>query len=334
MAYERKFEKVDLASTILDLKVIDDSENSWEEAIQHVKMGIAVTPIMVHEPTYNDSGKAVTQYGDEHIMHGAYNTESGRDGQFYMVMVDRDNTGDWKALTPCSDYYAAVEPSEIYKNLKKMLDGSKNKPTQVYNAFNGGSQLLRVKIDEIEGVNIESANGLHMELFLRTSIDKTSNHSLTVLPVTSDGTPLLFNDTGKAGFNFKVRHTNKARTEIVNFNAAVASIVESWNSTIVPYVNFLSDGVFSEAETMALLTNIADDAKLPKDLTEEIVGACKANVKGGGKGAGFTIIKQFSEAVANRDVTPMARQRDEDKVGKAITNRVRQLFQKRQNSLV
>lgn len=333
MAYERKFEKVDLADTIIKVD-FTERERAWDAAIQHVKMGIAVTPIMVHQPTYNDDKKPVTQYGDEHIMHGAYTTESGRDGQFYMVMVDRDNSGDWKALTPCSDYYAAVEPAEIYKNLRKMLNGSANQPTLVYNAFNGGSQLLRVRIDDIEGVNIESANGLHMELFLRTSIDKTSNHSMSVMPVTSDGTPLLFNDTGKAGFNFKVRHTNKARTEIVNFNAAVASIVESWNSTIVPYVNFLSDGDFSEAETMALLTNIAEDAKLPKDLTEEIVGACKSEVKGGGRGTGITIIKRFSEAVANRDVTPMARQRDEDKVGKAITSRVRQLFQKRQNSLV
>ena len=335
MAYERKFDKVDLTSTYKRLDTLP-STDAWKSAAEHVRMGIAVTPVMVHKPTYvkdaEDNDVAKATYDADRIEHGAYVTESGRDGQFYMVMVDRHNDGDWKSLTPCSDYYAAVEPSEIYENLRKMLEFTKNQPTYVYNAFNGGSQQLRVRIEDMQGISMDTIEGMHMELVLKTSIDKSSNHVLSVMPVTEDGTPILFTDSGKNGFNFKVRHTNKAKAEIVNFNAAVASIANAWNNKIVPYVRFLADGDLSESEVLGLMKNIAEDAKMPKDVTEEMVSACKATI-GNGADNGIKIIKQISKVVTDRDVTPMAQQRDAEKVGKIISERVRQLFNKKQRDL-
>ncbi len=332
MAYERKFEKVDLDVTVIDTANCS-REEAWEAAINHVKMGIAVTPIMVHEPAYDDNGLATATYGDDKIMHGAYVTESGRDGQYYMVMVDRNNDNEWKALTPCSDYYAAVAPAMIYENLQKMLESTKSKPTYVYNSYNGGSQQLRVRVEDIDTATLESVDGYHMEIVLKTSLDKSSNHSMSVIPVSADGQPLLFTDTGKSGFNFRVRHTNGAKAEIVNFNAAVASIANTWNSQIVPYVKFLADGEFSETDIYALLSNVLEDAKLPKDLNEEITGACKASVDTSKAGSGLTLIKTISEHVLSRNATPMAQHRDTDKVSKAITTRVRQLFDKKLKSL-
>lgn len=327
MAYERKFEKVDLNSTFVNID-LESADDAWDAVIAHVKMGIAVTPIMVHKPAYDDNGEAVTTYGDEHIMHGGYVTESGRDGQYYMVMVDRNNDNDWKALTPCSDYYAAIPPSTIYENLRKMLSASESRPTYVYNSFSGGSQMLRVQVSDISNAELEEIDGYRMEIVLKTSLDKSSNHVMSVMPVDSDGEPILFTDTGKNGFNFRVRHTNGAKAEIVNFNAAVASLANTWNSQIVPYVRFLSDGQFSQAEVYALVSNVLEDAKLPKDVSDTIKTACKNSTNG------MAAIKQISSTVLNRDVTPMAQQRDADKVSKAITNRVKQLFKKKMEETV
>jgi hypothetical protein len=323
MPYERKFEKVDLSSTEMPLVHLD-KDTAWETAINHVTMGVATTPILVHNPSYNDDGIALPTYDDDRLQHGSYITESGRDGQFYMVMVDRDRTGEFRAVAACSDYYAAVEPHKIYESLKVMLEDSKHQPTYVYNAYNGGSQLLRVRVDDLQSVDLEGVDGIHMEIQLRTSLDKSTNHVLSVMPVTNNGTPILFSDTGGGGFTFKVRHTSGSRAEIVNFNAAVATIAAAWNKKIVPYVRFLSDGDLSEMDVRALLTNVVEDAGLPKDLGEEIMTAYKARpVKNA-----FTAVETLGEVIVSRDVTPMAHQRTNEKVAKAVTHRVKQLFEK------
>lgn len=329
MSYERKYEKVDLDHTELSVEFHDDP---WEDAIQHVTMGVRVEPIFVPRPRVDDNGVPLTaeELTGDNLQIAEYVTDTGRDGQFFMVMVDRHNTGEYMSLTPCSDYYAAIPPAEIYRSLRTMLEGSDATPVYVYNSYNGGQQLLRVEIRGLKDITVENLPGIKMELVMKTSLDKSSNHSISIRPVTEDGVPILFSDTRGHGYNFQVRHTTGARAEIVNFNTAVASIAQNWNEKIVPFVKFIG-GDFDEKDVSALMENILDDAALPKDVETEIRSAFKTKAvyttEANGSEA-MRVIKTVCAVVDDRDVTPMAKQRDADKVSKAITKNVKRLFQK------
>lgn len=321
--YKRKFAKVDLTDRTIDLSDMKP-DTAWEFAKDHVTMGVAVVPGFAPSPGYKDNGE-ITVNGEHQAAE--YATDTGREGQFFFVMIDRDNTNDWKALTPCSDYYAAIEPRQIFEGLQEMLSDFNAQPMKVYNAFNGGSQDLLVEIGDMD--SIQKVEGLKIQVVLKTSLDRTSNHAMSVRPVTASGVPIYFTDTGKNGFNFKVRHTTQAKESIIDFNIAAGHIIANWNANIVPYVNFLADGDLNEQEIIALMDSIMEDAKLPEKAQEEIKSAYKAKLVDMGdiKSDALRAVATICDHNENAD-SPLKTRRDADKIGKALTNRVKQLFTK------
>lgn len=311
MAYERKFEKVDLSQTELDLShPHQKADHAWISAFEHVDMGIKVMRAIVEDPTLET----------KELQDASYTTDTGREGQYFFVMIDRWKNGDYKALTACTDYYLAAPPLDIYKSLRAVMKDVKCKPVSVYNSLSGGQQRLVLSVDDMEG--IASTEKAKMQIVLRTSLDRSSNHTISIRPVLADGTPIYFQDTGRNGFDFKIRHTTQAAAEISNFNSAAARIVLSWNNQIVPFVNFLSDGHLTELDTMVMLSKICEDADLPKQTGEEVIAAYKQSPKS----ALDAVAALCRHNENDESLSPMARQRNADKIAKAINQRVTALM--------
>lgn len=308
----RKFDAIDYESLVLDL-ANDPTDEAWDLACDHVNMPVKVAP-----------GQVVLNEGDDPI-NTEYNTDSGRNGTYHFVMIDRFRDGVWKALSPVSDMYAAIAPDGIYRNLQQTLDGIGAQYTlrQCYNSYSGGEHHLNIQITSIKGVNNDE---LTMNLLLITSLDRSKKHTLIAQPVMPDGTPIYFVDTGNNQFNLATRHVQSAAEKVVDFNASVGAIIENWNEKIIPYTMFLCDEGFSEKEVYALLSGIVKDAKLPTPMVEKMP-LIKQNACGS---VPINGIKQICAAIEDDEsLSPMARAKHAENIGKAVAKRVGALFERK-----
>jgi len=306
----RKFEAIDFNDLVIrfDGDTLDDS---WYLAMNHVNMPVKVVP-----------GNVYLEDGSE-LLQTEYDTDTGRHGIYHFVMVDRQRDGVWKALSPVSEMYAAIAPEGIYRNLRETLDNVAPGGYRInycYNSYSGGEQRLSIEVKNMVGFH--KMDNTTMELILVTSLDRSRKHTLIAQPVIN-GKPIYFVDTGKTQFNLATRHVQSAAEKVVDFNASIGAIIENWNTSIIPYTMFMSDDGFNEKEVYALLSGIVEDSKLPDSMIERMP-LIKQSTCGTVPLDGIMQICSTIEDDTN--LSPMAKAKHAEKVGKAIASRVSKLF--------
>ena len=305
--YSRKFEKIDYTPLVLD-------NPSWNQAIEHVDMPIQQ---VVGQYQLTEDGKPVGEH-----LKADYVTDSGREGVYYFMIVDRWKDGNWKVLSPTSDYYAALPVPAIYENLRDSLDatGSEYHITQCYNSYTGGTQSLSLEVTDLAGVGAQITSGMTMQIVLETSLDRSKRHTMNVFPKTPEGQVIFFKDRS-SNYGLSVRHTESAREKAVDFNSAIGTMVKHWNEDIAPVLDFLADGELDTKTINTLIANIIDDAGVANSTADKIKFNA-ANRQGA--------LEKLAAACATiEEVTdsPMAYQKQSDALGKAISKRVRRLME-------
>lgn len=306
--YNRKFERIDYSPLVID-------NPSWDQALDHVDMPIQQ---VAGQLQLLSDGKP---HG-EHL-NADYVTDSGREGMYFFMVVDRWKTGDWKVLSPTSDYYAALPVPAIYENLRDSLEatGAAYELRQCYNSYTGGSQTLSLEVTGLEGVGAQTTSGMTMQIVLETSLDRSKRHTLNVFPRTPEGQVIFFKDR-KSNYGLSVRHTESAREKAVDFNSAIGTMVKHWNEDLVPVINFLSEGQLDDKMINSLLANIIDDSGVASATADKI----KFNASQ--RQGALEKIAAACSTIEEVTDSPMAYQKQSDAIGKAISKRVRALLTK------
>lgn len=310
---QRKHEKIDYQPLIIH--PTGNNKQRWSKVLEHVKMGVRLCTATMNLP--GEESEETTP------LEAGYVTDSGRSGTYYFVAVDRNNDGNWRALSPVSDYYTVIKPESIYGNIKEFLDQSDMdyRVVSCYNSFSGGSQLLDLEINNLDSPNLDEKGNVKLMVTVKTSLDRSTLHSMLAWP-TVDGSPvpLMLKDA-----SFSLKHTSGAADRIIDANAAFTHLVTQWNEKIIPLMSFL--GEMSETEMVGLLKETLKNAKLPRKHTEKLEMDFE-NGKAKKEGAtGF--VRLISEYADRGYESPMAKEDYREAVGKALANRLEKLYLKK-----
>ena len=220
-------------------------ENGWGIAIDAVSY-----PVNIVDGYYKDANgnmkKALGQ------------TNTGRENQYNFVVVDRLRNDDYQVVFSPTGMYATLNTPDQYIDLKNQLTeaGHEHMPVALYVSGNGGAQKLTVAIKNI--VNMSGIKDkLTMHVCLSTSVDGSRMHTLSMY---------AFNETGNIAmyggeYQLKARHTRTIDERTVDFMPAITAIVDSWNTTIIPFMIGLNDCKFDRNQALDILGAVMDENK-------------------------------------------------------------------------
>lgn len=313
----RKFEKIDFGP--LTITPTGHTSEQWDEVIAHVDMPIQVRNASVTIACDPNSSEILPQ-----PINVNYMTDTGRDGKFQFVMIDRWNSGEFLGLAAITDRYTAFAPKVVYEQLRETLDsieGIQYEIASCYNSYSGGAQILNIDVKHLEHVQFDGIGDLTMRIQVGTSLDCKRRHTVSVLPRTSDNTPIYFTDTSKGEFGLNTIHTGAAAERVADFNTVIGGLIQHWNTNIAPAMSFIMDGNLTERETAAFLKGIIDQSGLPKSAKEELMRITH-------KDDAFSGVKKICSTIANGK-SPITIEKQAATVGKEIANRVSKLLEKK-----
>lgn len=210
---------------------IDHKDDAWGYALDCVSY-----PVILKELFWKNELDDDSDY-DEEYAKGVTNT--GRDVQFYGVIVDKNRTESFQTIAVVTGLYDTIAASEVYATLKNDFDKLhiESQPYRIYVAGNGGAHELSIKIPGMEWVN--SSNTVNMHMVVNTSVDGSKRHSVRIAAVDEQGVELM--GLSKATFNLSARHTS-----------------------IIPFMELMNECEFNKATAIELLSEIMEKADIPE----------------------------------------------------------------------
>lgn len=228
---------------------IDHKDDAWGYAIDCVSYPVILKELF----WYDDSPEA------PHTASGVTNT--GRDVQFYGVVVDKDRVESYQTIAVVTGLYDTIAASEVYSTLKDDFDklNVDANPYRVYVAGNGGAHELSIKIADMEWIN--SSNTVNMHMVVNTSVDGSKRHSVRLAAVDGDGVEVMA--VSKATFNLSARHTKTIRERHAAFSTVITTLIDEWNKSIIPFMELMNECEFNKTTAMEILSDIMDNADIP-----------------------------------------------------------------------
>lgn len=187
-------------------------------------------------------------------------TLGGNDKEFHLVLVDMYREGDqgFKCVSTVTEKYGTVRTADIYEDLRQQLQeiDQKHVIRRLYVAQNGGSQTLYVQMAGMR--SLKTPDELVMELRLRTSVDGTMSHSISMSAHDKVGNTSMYVYGGD--YNLSARHTTTVGERTVNFIPQITKMIENWNTVIIPAFELMGNSKFDRKTALEFLEQLAEDS--------------------------------------------------------------------------
>lgn len=226
---------------------------SWERAIDVVNY-----PVEIVQGYYRKDGDYVRAEGVTNV---------GRPTAFNFVVADKYRTGEFNPIAAVTSRYNTVPTPSVYLDLKSYMDEAVTgyKLREVYVSGDGGAQQLVI---ECNSRALIEENDLSMLLVLETSSDGSTTHQVTMSVWNRDNqfripVPAL---TKK----LSARHTNTIAERTINFSPSVTAMLDSWNTEIVPLLQFFADHELDKEMALEELQRVAAEAGVGKRKREAL----------------------------------------------------------------
>lgn len=222
---------------------------NWDVAVDAVDYPVYLKPLFFHH--------------DNEEVQAAGTTNTGRDCEFYGVVVDPEKDGSLHTISTVTGLYETLPVREVYEALRSDLEKANiaATPTRLYISGDGGSQLLEVKLDGLDWVDA----GQHVDMFLKlsTSVDGKRRHAVSVAAVDAKtGSEIIVGE--ETSVNLSARHTKTIKERHAAFSTIIDGMVSNWNDTIIPTLVMLNDCTFSRSMAMEILTTLLEESGVPE----------------------------------------------------------------------
>lgn len=231
------------------LVVLSDVPNKWNAVKDVVDYPVWITPAFYKDEDINE------------FVNANGKTNTGRDKNFCLVVVDMFRNNDKQAIATVSDAYGSLSTKDVYAQLQQELVVSEtnHEINRLYVSNNGGMHQLTIKLNDMismEGVPDE----LVMMIRLDTSVDGTKAHSLSMIV----HNPKSDTDIHAYGgnYNLSARHTKTIGTRSAYYIPTIQSMIDNWNDVIMPTMSLMFDCKFKRNVALDLIADICKDSKI------------------------------------------------------------------------
>lgn len=223
------------------------TSNGWNLAMSLVDYPVYLKPLHFYHGNIEMSAEGTTN--------------TGRDTEFFGVVVDRHKDDNLSMIAAVTDTYGTIPAVETYKMLHDDIQemSIESKPNQLYVSGDGGRQVLWVDIEGMMAPSMSDEIGMQVKLF--TSLDGSKKHTLQLVAYNKDDGSELVGITNES-FTLSSRHTRTIQERHIAFQSTISKLIGEWNETIIPTMALMGDATFNRADALELLGNITEDAKL------------------------------------------------------------------------
>lgn len=291
-------------SCIVSLSGHKSRADQWEAAIDAVNYPVAVTP-------------AFFVQNDEYIRaEGPTNT--GRDSEINLVVVDRLREGTFSAISARTGRYRVIRAADSYADLRAHMDAKKGvkgyKLREVYVSGDGGRQALTIDAGNECVIGGEPVTLL---VTFRTSYDGSTEHELTLEAWHKKGKFRL--PVPAVTRKLSARHTTNADDRVIDFAPKLASMIEEWGETIVPMLHVFADDQMDVKLAESELDRVASEAGIGKRHRARLVAEYDIPVSRYGV---YARVAEFAETEAK---SREAADRWRESIGKAMAKDAKKL---------
>lgn len=223
-------------------------DKSWENAKDAVDYPVYIVPAF-----YQDT--------DEQFINANGQTDTGRDKDFNLVVVDKFRNDDKQVIACVTGLYGSLKTVDVYQQLENELFISENKNhvDSLYVSGNGGVQQLTIAMEDMISMN-GTPDELSMKIRLETSVDGSKAHSLSMI---------ANNTTGDIGINvyggeyrLSARHTNTINDRTFHYIPTINQMIANWNDVIIPTMSLMYDEKFERNMALNLVDEMCKKAKI------------------------------------------------------------------------
>ena len=233
------------------------SGNRWTVAKDAVDFPVWIVPAFYIDPVTNEYSNA----------NGVTNT--GRDRNYCLVVVDKYRNDDRKVIANVSDAYGSLSTADVYESLQQelILSEQKHRVERLFVSNNGGTQQLTIKMLDMmsmDGIPDE----LSMMIRLDTSVDGSRAHSLSMLIHNKAGDTDI--NVYGGNYNLSARHTKTIGDRSAYYIPTIQTMIDNWNDVVIPSMSLMFDCKFNRNVALDLISNICADSKMGERHTTKI----------------------------------------------------------------
>lgn len=231
--------------------VFDETVKRWDAVKDAVDYPVWITPAYYLDEDKNEFVNANGQ------------TNTGRDKNFCLVVVDKFRDDNRQVIATVSDMYGSLETKTVYHNLQQelILSETAHKVEQLFVSGNGGMHQLTIKLSDmlsLDGV----PDDLSMLIRLETSVDGTTAHSLSMIVHNNTGDTDIHVYGGN--YTLSARHTKTIGDRSAYYIPTIQTMIDNWNDVVIPTMSLMYDQKFNRGVALELLSGICEDSKIGK----------------------------------------------------------------------
>jgi hypothetical protein len=215
---------------------------------------------------------------DDGLAHRADGySETGRENEYNLVVVDRDKTGDKKVIACVNGVYGTLNTVSVYNDLQQQLAemGIEYDLQSHYVSGNGGSHQLKLIIGGLQSID-GLPDAAQMEVTLETSVDSSKSHGLVARAWDAKNGYSV--EVYGGHYKLKARHTKTIADRTVDFIPFLRNMITNWNEVIIPTMILMYDHKFDRTMAVQLIEDIAKEAGLAEKHTQNIKSLYQADM--------------------------------------------------------
>ena len=245
------------------------TQTPWELAVDCVDYPVHFLPLYINKA--NVDGQGETEF-----IPAAGTTNTGRNTEFFGVVVDKLRDGKLETISTVTGTYATLPTAQVYREYQVDLDvlGVDAQPKFVYVSGSGGSHALRVAINGLE-TPLLSGQKFTLNLDLLTSVDGSKKHQLVLAPVDEKGVALI--GVAESIFNVAAKHTKSIMDRHLAFGVIINKMIAEWNDLIAPTLMMMDGEKVDRGTAIEIVESILDAADIPERHIKAAVGVVSAS---------------------------------------------------------
>lgn len=250
-----------------------NSSDAWEKAIDCVDYPVRIQPLF-----FKPSDDCLIELGAENMGadEAGYapaigDTNSGRNTQFFGVIVDRNRLCQESVISTVTGTYGTMCTAQVYRDLQLDLQTNNinSEPVSVYVSGNGGRALLTISV--ADSICECGDSKVKMRIILDTSVDGSKKHTMRLSVVDADGVEIV--GLGEQNFTIGAKHTKTIGERHVAFSTVLVKLVREWEDSIMPMISLMNDCVFDRSFALDIFKNIMENAQIPERHVENALAA-------------------------------------------------------------
>lgn len=298
---------------------LNTSLTAWEDAIDVVDYPVHIRPLF-----FKPSAECLLSIPNtDGFAEATGDTKTGRNTQFYGVVVDRNRVCDEQVISVVTGTYATLSTPDVYKDLQTDLkeNGINAKPMAVYVSGNGGRAILSVAVTEAEAAigNTKAK----MIINLDTSVDGSKKHTLRLSVMDDAGVEIV--GLGEKTFTVGTKHTKTIGERHVSFQTVLVKLAIEWEDTIMPMLVLMNDSVFDRSFAVDIFEEIMQNAELPERHIKNALNSFKPNQQESVLGVLRGISSYLNESLSDK---PERLEDFREKINKTSKNLIAQTIQR------